>query len=58
MAKPLILGWRRNAQSTLEYAVFVSVVAAAVTAMSLYVQRAIQARMKTIEDGINASAVD
>ena len=49
---------KQYGQSTLEYAVFITLVAAAVTAMSLYVQRSIQARVKTIEDGINAQAID
>ena len=49
---------KNRGQSTLEYAVFITLVAAAVTAMSLYVQRSIQARVKTIEDGINAQAID
>ena len=48
----------KTGQSTLEYAVFITLVAAAVTAMSLYVQRSIQARMKAIEDGVNSEAVD
>ena len=45
-----------SAQSTLEYAVFISVVAAAVLSMSVYVRRAIQANLKEVEDRINAEA--
>ncbi|MBI2495991.1 MAG: hypothetical protein HYY90_04995 [Candidatus Omnitrophica bacterium] len=44
-------------QSTLEYAVFVAVVAAALVAMQVYVRRAIQANLKMLEGQINAEAV-
>ena len=44
---------RRTGQSTLEYAVFVTVVSAAVVTMSLYVRRAIQANLKALEREIN-----
>ena len=44
-------------QSTVEYAVFVAVVAAAFLAMQLYVRRSIQANLKVLEDQINAEAV-
>ena len=47
---------RRTGQSTLEYAVFIAVVAAALTTMSLYVRRSIQANLKAVEDQINAEA--
>ena len=40
-------------QSILEYAMIIAVVAAALTAMSVYVQRSIQANLKTVEDQIN-----
>ena len=43
-------------QATLEYAVFVAVVAAAVGAMAVYVRRAIQANLKQVEDRLNAEA--
>ena len=43
-------------QSTLEYAVFVAVVAAALSTMAIYVRRAIQANLKAVEDQINAEA--
>ncbi len=45
----------RKAQSTLEYAFIVTVVVAALTAMSIYVQRAMQANLKAIENQINAA---
>ena len=44
-------------QSTLEYAVFTGVVAAALVAMNVYVRRAIQANLKQVEDHINAEAI-
>ena len=45
-----------RAAATLEYAMFVAVVAAALVAMSEYVRRAIQANLKGVEDSINAEA--
>jgi len=44
-----------TAQSTLEYALIIAVVVAALSAMSVYVQRSIQANLKTVEDQINAN---
>jgi len=44
----------RKAQSTIEYALLIAIVAAAFLAMNLYVQRAVQANFKLIEDQINA----
>jgi len=44
-------------QSTLEYGVFIAVVAAALLAMQLYVQRSVQANLKALEEQINAEAV-
>ena len=44
-------------QSSLEYAVFTGVVAAALVAMNVYVRRAIQANLKQVEDHINAEAI-
>jgi len=41
-------------QSILEYALIISVVVAALAAMSIYVQRSAQANLKMIEDQINA----
>ena len=46
-----------RAQSTIEYAVFIAVVAAALIAMGDYVRRAIQANVKVTEDHINAEAL-
>jgi Flp pilus assembly pilin Flp len=44
-------------QSTLEYAVFTAVVAAALIAMQVYVRRSIQANLKTLENQVNAEAI-
>ena len=44
-------------QAVMEYAVFIGVVVAALVAMQLYVRRGIQANLKTLEDQINAEAV-
>jgi len=44
----------RKAQSTIEYALLIVVVAAAFLAMRLYMQRAVQANFKLIEDQINS----
>ncbi|MFC1657768.1 hypothetical protein ACFL1D_00065 [Candidatus Omnitrophota bacterium] len=44
----------RRAQSTIEYALLITIVAAAFLAMHLYVQRAVQANFKLIQDQINA----
>lgn len=41
-------------QSTLEYALIIAVVVAALSAMTLYVQRSIQANLKMVEEQINA----
>ena len=41
-------------QSILEYALIISVVVAALAAMSIYVQRSAQANLRVIEDQINA----
>lgn len=43
----------RKAQSTLEYAVLIAIVAAACATMTTYVYRAVRANMKTIERQIN-----
>ena len=45
----------RHGQHTLEYAVLIAVVAAAVVAMQTYVRRAIQANLKNVEEEVNAS---
>lgn len=44
-------------QSTLEYAVFTAVVAAALVAMQVYLRRAIQANLRGVENQINTEAV-
>ena len=44
----------KKAQSTIEYALLISIVAAAFLAMHLYVQRSVQANFKLIEEQINA----
>ena len=50
---PLGLVRRKFGQSTLEYAMIIAVAVAALAAMSVYVQRSIQANLKMIEDQIN-----
>lgn len=52
-----ISGHPRLGQSSLEYAVFTGVVAAALVAMNVYVRRAIQANLKQLEDHVNAEAL-
>ena len=47
-----------DGQSTLEYAVFIAVVSAALITMNDYVRRSIQANLKAVEDRINAEAFD
>lgn len=47
-------GSKARGQSTLEYGVFIAVVAAALVGMQVYVRRAIQANLKTLEQQINA----
>ena len=44
----------KKAQSILEYAMIIAIVAAALMAMNVYVQRSIQANLKMIEDRVNA----
>lgn len=46
-----------KAQSTLEYALFIAVVAAALAAMNTYIRRSIQANLKVVEDRVNAEAL-
>lgn len=48
--------WRqlnKRAQSTFEYAVLISLMAAAIITMHIYVKGAIQANLKTIERELN-----
>jgi len=47
----------RRAQSTLEYSILIAIVAAAIITMRTYVQRSVQANIKTIEQQINAEIV-
>ena len=47
----------RKAQASLDYAVFIAVVAAALIAMQVYVRRSIQANLKLLEDQIIAEAI-
>jgi len=47
-----ISGWQ--GQSIIEYALIIAVVVAALTAMSVYVQRSVQANLKMVEEQINA----
>lgn len=51
--------WRGgpSAQSTLEWALLVAVVSAALITMSVYIRRALQANMKVMEEQINAEAI-
>ncbi len=45
----------KTGQHTIEYAVLIAVVAAAVVAMQTYVRRSIQANLKNGEEEVNAS---
>ncbi len=45
--------FKKKAQATLEYAVMVAVVAAAFIAMHTYVQRAVQANLKSLQNQLN-----
>ncbi len=61
LRRPRLIAGRRPpaagaGQSTLEYALFIAVVAAALTAMGPYIQRAVQANLKQLEDQINVGA--
>ena len=44
----------RGGQSSLEYALFAAVVAAAVMAMTMYLRRAVQANLKVMETATSA----
>lgn len=44
----------KRAQSVVEYALLIAVVALAFTAMHIYAQRAVQANFKMIENRVNA----
>ncbi|GEM_PF-1177013 len=43
----------KKAQSTIEYALLIAIVAAAFIAMQVYMQRAVQANFKLVEDQVN-----
>ncbi|MBL7152049.1 MAG: hypothetical protein ISS89_05655 [Candidatus Omnitrophica bacterium] len=43
-----------RAQGVLEYVLLIAVIAAALMAMNVYVQRSMQANLKMVEDQINA----
>jgi len=45
-------------QSSLEYAILIAAVAAAFIAMRTYVQRAVQANLKQIQEQVNAAPID
>ncbi len=49
----LIKLWAKKAQSTFEYAILVTVVVGAIIAMSTYMRRAAQGRLKNIEIDLN-----
>ena len=44
----------KRAQSTIEYALLIAIVAAAFLAMHIYMQRAVQANFQVIEEQINS----
>ena len=46
----------KKGQSTIEYALLIAIVAAAFLAMQLYMQRAVQANFRLVEDQINAES--
>lgn len=48
---------KRRAQTFIEYAVLISVVAAALISMGLYVRRSVQAQLKLIEQQVNVEAI-
>jgi Flp pilus assembly pilin Flp len=48
-------GAQRKGQGTVEYALIVAAVAVAVAAMGVYVQRAMQANFKQMEESVNES---
>lgn len=43
----------KSAQSTIEYALLIAIVAAAFIAMQVYMQRAVQANFKLVEEQVN-----
>lgn len=49
-------GLKNKAQAILEYAILIAVISAAVGIMALYVRRAVQGKLNTIEDQIAPKA--
>ncbi|MDD4910628.1 MAG: hypothetical protein PHR44_08150 [Candidatus Omnitrophica bacterium] len=49
--------WHRG-QASLEYAVLIIIVVSAFVAMRVYVQRAVQANLKALENQINAEPLN
>lgn len=47
----------KKGQTILEYAIFVSVIVAALMTMAVYVKRSIQANLKQVEERVNAEMV-
>jgi len=45
---------RNKAQSTIEYALLIAIVAAAFLAMNVYMQRSVQSNFNVIEEQVNA----
>lgn len=48
----------KRGQSTLEYATLIAAVGIALAAMTVYVQRAMQANLSNVEDELNAAAAE
>jgi Flp pilus assembly pilin Flp len=48
---------KQRAQSFIEYAILITVVATALVAMGLYVRRSVQSQLKLIEQQVNVEAV-
>jgi len=44
---------KKNGQSIIEYAILITVISAAFIAMQTYMMRAVQGRLKQVEDEIN-----
>jgi hypothetical protein len=47
----------RRAQSIIEYAILIAVITSALTLMSLYVRRSVQAQLRLIEKQVNVEAL-
>ena len=48
----------RQGQSVVEYTILIMIVAAAIAAMSVYIMRSVNARLKTSQDELNKVGVD